>query len=81
MAKKFQVQLTSAPQKLILKAQEYAKTSGIDFDGDENRGTFGVFGVKGQYVITGETVDIDILDKPFLVPWAIVETQVKDFFS
>lgn len=81
MARRFEVPLTTSPEAIITKAREYSKNDAIAFEGDTGSGRFSVYGVEGQYAIRDGSVVVDIHHKPFLVPWSMVETQVREFFS
>jgi len=37
--------------------------------------------VKGNYVLSGGTLTINITDKPFLVPSGILESKLRAFFA
>ena len=67
--------------KLVEKARKSAQDGGAEFSGDEKSGTFAGKGVKGRYVVEGDTVSVTIEKKPFPAPWMLVEKKIRAFFS
>jgi hypothetical protein len=49
--------------------------------GDASAGKFVGHGLEGHYTIAGRTVAITIHRKPMLVPWAMIESRLHEFFS
>ena len=49
--------------------------------GDEHSGLFSHGLLKGEYSIVGENVIITIRDKPLWLPWALVETKLRELVS
>ncbi|MCL2209129.1 MAG: DUF4384 domain-containing protein [Treponema sp.] len=56
------------------------EASGGTFSGDEQQGEFRAKGITGQYV-TGNSVDVSIFEKPFIVPNSMIEKEVRSYFS
>jgi len=81
MAKRYQVELSQEPERFLEKAKEASAKDGINFTGDASMGTFAVLGVKGNYKIENKTALINITEKPFLIPWGVVEVMMRDFFA
>ena len=81
MSRTFRVSTTERPSTLVARVQEGTKKYGADFKGDATSGSFSAKGVKGTYSIQDGAVTVTITDKPFLIPWGLVETQVRGFFD
>ncbi|MCO6497982.1 MAG: hypothetical protein J5I50_09995 [Chitinophagaceae bacterium] len=67
------------------KAREAVESQNGTFTGDTNAGDFelNVFGnfIKGSYTISGETLNLEITDKPFFVPCNMIESYLKKYIS
>ena len=74
------VNSTERPSTLVARAQGIKKY-GVDFKGDTTSGSFSGKGVKGTYLIQDRGVNVTITDKPALIPWGVVESQVRGFFD
>jgi len=81
MAKKFQFPLSADADTVIAKAKQHATDIKANFEGDTNKGQFGGSGVKGEYVISGDSIEVTIHKKPLIAPWSMVENSLKDFFA
>jgi hypothetical protein len=81
MSRTFSVGFIEDPSALVARAEKAAITYGADFNGDTTSGSFSGKGVKGTYSIRDRVVTVTITDKPFLIPWGLVETQVRGFFD
>ena len=78
MACNFTVPFTKSATEILDKAKETIESQSGTFNGDENTGSFdvSVFGntVKGNYKVDGQNLEIEITDKPFLVPCSMIES-------
>jgi len=81
MSRTFSVGFTEDPSALIARAEKAAIKYGADFKGDTSSGSFSGNGVKGIYSIQDRVVTVTIIDRPFLIPWGLVESQVRGFFD
>jgi hypothetical protein len=81
MSRTFSVSFTEDPSALIARAEKTAIKYGVDFKGDTTSGSFSGKGVKGTYSIQDRIVTLTLIDKPFLIPWGLVEFQVRGFFD
>lgn len=65
----------------MAKARSAVQSQGGDFTGDTSSGDFNVsvFGNKivGNYAVSGQTLNINITDKPFMVPCSAIESFLK----
>ena len=77
----FTIPFTKSVTEILEKAKKTVEFQGGNFTGDENKGNFDVsiFGntVVGSYAVDGQSLNIDITDKPFLVPCNMIENFLK----
>lgn len=64
------------------KAKAAVEKQGGRFSGDESKGSFevSVFGniIAGSYAVSGQTMEITIETKPFLIPCNAIESFLKN---
>jgi hypothetical protein len=77
----FAVTFQGSPADLVRKAQTLADHAGASFKGNETAGKFSTRSVAGVYHVRGNLVTITITDRPFLVPWSLIESKVRRFFA
>lgn len=81
MACEFSIPFTGNPEDVLGKAKSTVQSQGGNFNGDTNNGDFtvSVFGNKivGNYTVSGNTLNISITDKPFMVPCSAIEGFLK----
>jgi hypothetical protein len=65
------------PGTLMARVKKEAKARGADFRGGETSGSFSASGVKGVYTMKGKVVTVDITEKPWYVPWALAESELR----
>ena len=77
----FTIPFTKSVTDILEKAKKTVESQGGNFTGDENTGNFDVsiFGntVIGSYAVSGQELNIDVTDKPFLVPCNMIENFLK----
>jgi len=82
MACDFSLPFSGNPEDVLAKARRAVEGQGGSFSGDTSRGDFhvSVFGNKivGNYAVTGQTMQINITDKPFMVPCSAIEGFLKN---
>jgi hypothetical protein len=81
MSKSFSVNFTGDPAPLFERARKAAADNGAQITGDTNKGSFSGRGVEGNYTVSGNTVNITVDKKPVIIPWPLVESQLKQFFQ
>ena len=78
----FTIPFTKSVTEILEKAKRTVESQGGNFTGDESAGNFDVsiFGntVIGFYSVIGSELNIDITEKPFLVPCNIIENFLKN---
>jgi hypothetical protein len=81
MSKIFEYELTTKPGDLLKQAQAMAEKNGASFTIKHNYGKFNWNGIKGSMRVHEDKIIITILDKPFIVPWGVVENTINNFLS
>ncbi len=77
MKKSFQIKIIEHPDELVVKAKLAAEKHGLRFTGDTERGLIMGFGVEAHYLFKKDMLMIDILRKPLLLSWTVVEQKVR----
>lgn len=81
MACDFSIPFSGNAESILEKARSAVQSQGGDFTGDTSSGNFNVsvFGNKivGNYAVSGQTLNINITDKPFMVPCSAIESFLK----
>lgn len=74
----FTIAFSKPVADILQKAKETVESQSGTFAGTETEGRFdvSVFGntVVGTYVVNGNELNIDIIEKPFLVPCNMIES-------
>lgn len=82
MSCKFSIPFTADAAVILGKAKATVEKQGGKFDGNENTGNFSVsvFGsdIVGNYTVTGNELNMEITDKPFLIPCNAIESFLKN---
>ncbi len=77
----FSIPFSSEPSVIILKAKEAVERQRGNFTGDANSGSFDVTilgnTISGNYIISGQSLNLTILNKPFLVPCSTIESFLR----
>ncbi|MBI5633780.1 MAG: hypothetical protein HZA15_09915 [Nitrospirae bacterium] len=86
MAHTFTVALNDEIAAVLGRVESAITESGGTFQGDSSKGVFqgiSVMGpVKGEYSSVSENeIRITINDKPFIVPYSMIEGEIKKYFS
>jgi hypothetical protein len=80
VAKTFSMDTTLNPSLLLARAKKAASESGATLIGDKQSGRFSHGMVRGEYRMVGQTVIVTITDKHWLLPWPVVEAQLRKLF-
>lgn len=86
MAHTFTVALNDEISSVMSRVESAITGSGGLFSGDAEKGVFqgnSVMGsIKGEYcAVSGNEIRITIKDKPFIVPYSMIEGEIKKYFS
>lgn len=79
----FSASFTGTPEDTVAKVKGAIEKAGGTFTGDQQKGDFSVSTpagkVKGSYTVAGQSLDVEITDKPFILPGSTIEAQVRKF--
>ena len=78
MTRTFRLDTTMDPLSLLARARRVAKENDAALVGDKEAGRFSHDMVMGEYRMVGQTVIVTITDKHWLVPWPMIESQLRD---
>ncbi len=82
MACDFSIAFSDNAESVLAKAKKAVEGQGGAFNGNEDSGNFtvSVFGNKiiGNYTVSGQTLNVQITDKPFMVPCSAIEGFLKN---
>ena len=86
MAHSFSVQLNDEISSVLEKVESQITGNGGSFQGNAERGAFdgeSLLGlIKGEYCcISDSEIKITIKHKPFFVPYSVIESEIKKYFS
>ena len=79
MAKTFELATMASPSSLLARAKKAAYANGATLLGDERSGRFSHKMAVGEYRMVGQRVIVTVTDKHWLLPWAVVEAQLREF--
>jgi hypothetical protein len=77
VARAFSMDTTMDPPSLLARASRVANENGATLVGDKQSGRFSHDMLRGEYRIVGQTVIVTITEKHWLVPWPVVESQLR----
>ena len=78
MAKTFELDTRASRSSLLARAKKAAYANGATLSGDERSGRFWHEMAKGEYRMVGQQVIVTVTDKYWLLPWAVVEAQLRE---
>ena len=81
MSKIFEYEVTTKPADILKQAQAMAEKNGATFTIKHNYGKFSCNGIKGSMRVHEDKLIITILDKPFIIPWGVVENTINSFLA
>ncbi|HSK83346.1 MAG TPA: hypothetical protein VK902_08065 [Rubrobacter sp.] len=81
MARTFSMDTAASPSWMLARTRRAASENGATLVGDERSGHFSHQMVRGQYCRQGRTVIVTITDKHWLLPWGVVERQLRSWFG
>jgi hypothetical protein len=77
VARTYSINTAVDPLSLLARARKAARENDATLVGDERSGRFSHGMVRGEYRMVGQTVTVTITDKHWLVPWPVVESQLR----
>lgn len=86
MSHSFKISLNDSPASVLQKVGEAIRSGGGIFQGDMEKGSFSgdtVLGiVRGEYrCLPDNNIIITITGKPFLVPYSMIESEIRQYFG
>jgi hypothetical protein len=79
VVKTFELDTTVSPSSLLARAKKAAYANGATLFGEERSGRFSHEMAKGEYRMAGRKVIVTVTDKHWLLPWPVVEVQLREF--
>ena len=79
MARTFSLDTKLRPSSLLARAKKAAYANGATLFGEERSGRFSHEMAKGEYRMAGRKVIVTVTDKHWLLPWPVVEVQLREF--
>ena len=76
MPRTFNLISAKDPGTLVAMARRAAIENDAVFRGNETSGNFSASGVKGVYRMDKKLVTVTITEKPFYVPWPLIESEL-----
>ena len=81
MARTFSMDTTLNPTSLLARARTVASENGATLIGDKQSGRFSHDMVRGEYHMVRQTVIVTVTDKHWLLPWPVVEAQLRELLQ
>ena len=78
MARTFSMDTAVDPLSLLARSRRVAEENGTTLLGNKESGCFSHDMVRGEYRMVGQTVIVTITEKHWLVPWPVVESQLRE---
>ncbi len=78
-------QLNMPVTEFLSRIQKLAEEYGGEFQGDEKSGRvsldFILGSIKGDYIVDGQQLHLNITKKPFLVSYETIRSTIKDYIT
>jgi len=78
-------QLNMPVTEFLSRIQKLAEEYGGEFQGDEKSGRvsldFILGSIKGDYIVDGQQLHLNITKKPFLVSYETIKSTIKDYIT
>ena len=86
MSHAFTVELNNEIPSVLKKVESEITGNGGSFKGNEEKGSFDgktLLGlIRGEYCcLSGNEIRITITHKPLLVPYSLIESEIKKYFT
>jgi hypothetical protein len=75
--KHFSLAIIGEKHDSLEKVRSFAGKAGILFEGDDRSGSFNGKGVRGDYIVRGDNLDIRIYEKPSIMPCGFVKMIMR----
>lgn len=81
----YQIKFSGDPEEKVKKAKAMAAENGVTFIGDGKKGKFSgrIMGgnLIGTYTVDKNILNVIVTEKPLLVSWNMVESQLVEFLK
>ena len=79
----FSVNFKGKISDILDDVKKAAKQEGVEFNGDENKGSFVVKkpDIKGTYAVNKQKINFNISDHPWYASCDAIESKVGEFFK
>ncbi len=81
----FSIPFSGDPESLLKRARQEIENTGGAFNGDAAQGTFQartpIGSIQGTYQISGQSISLTILKKPFLLSCNRIEKELSGVMS
>ena len=65
------------PGEMLEKFRNKIQSKGLAVEGDVNSGIVSGFGFKATYSLLNSNLTIDVLEKPAIIPWSLLDEKMK----
>ena len=65
------------PGEMLEKFRNKIQSKGLAVEGDVNSGMVSGFGFKATYSLLNSNLTIDVLEKPAIIPWSLLDEKMK----
>ncbi|HNX75436.1 MAG TPA: hypothetical protein PLM07_02320 [Candidatus Rifleibacterium sp.] len=65
------------PGEMLEKFRNKIQSKGLAVEGDVNSGMVSGFGFKATYSLLNSNLTIDVLEKPAIIPWSMLDEKMK----
>lgn len=80
MSKIFRVSLSRTKAEVLREASRLLRENSMEHAMTESGGSFTAKGFTGSFRIMEGHAEIEITQKPLLVPWFAIESKIKSYF-
>jgi hypothetical protein len=81
VARTISMDTTLNPTSLLARARRVANENGATLVGDKDSGRFSHDMASGEYRMVGQRVIVTITEKHWLLPWPVVEFQLRELLQ
>lgn len=81
MSKSFEIELREKAEHVFARTRKTAAEGGWHFEGDTRSGNIAGQGFAGTYIVEDRKILVTIHKKPVLIPWFVIESQIRSFLN
>jgi hypothetical protein len=72
-----------SPEELVRRVGDAVRGAGGSFSGDTAEGRYCLWtpigSIAGNYLVSGQTIQIDVTDKPFILSCSLIEKKLNEY--